>query len=340
MKETAAFIMPVKIRGNETELRLLREAVDSIRNQTDEDWVLIMVDDFSDDDAVSAALEEIRTELGDRAELIRLEKNVGAGQARNVGIARAAELGAPFLLFNDSDDVSDPRRLERVREAFAADAAANVVYLSFDVIDEYCRTTPYENICLSVREIIDGHRRDIVEGENAWRQIAVRKKYTNLTSCTAVRTWLAVKEPFPRRSVSEDCHTWFRYGAYPGKFVFLRGIKNHYRICSGVESRSRSNNADFYEQMSTVDREGFEAAVKLAEGFGTVKPEEVGDIRTAFYVRLALSQLYGGSEDGAEKLRRAAIEFSPEVARRAIAELDCDAAWKDKLRVLIENDGG
>jgi glycosyltransferase involved in cell wall biosynthesis len=336
MAEKAAFIMPVKIRGNETELRLLREAVESIKNQTAPDWVLVMVNDFSDDAQVDAALAEICADLGERAELIDLEKNVGAGEARNVAIRRAAELGAPFLLFNDSDDISDPRRLELVRRAFEADETANVVYLSFDVIDEFGRTTPHEDICLSVREIIDGHQRDIVEGENAWVQIAMKKKYTNLTSCTAVRTWLAVKEPFPKRSVSEDGHTWFRYGAYPGKFVFLREIKNHYRICSGVESRSRSNNDDFYGQMATVDREGFEAAMKLAEGFGTVKPEEENDIRTAFYVRLALSQLYGDTEVGAEKLLRSAMALSPARTVEAIAALDCGEEWKDKLRSLAE----
>ena len=336
MKEKAAFIMPVKIRGNEVELRLLQEAVESIKNQTDKDWFLVMVNDFSDDAKVDAALAEIRQDLGAQAELIDLERNVGAGEARNVAIRRAAELGAPFLLFNDSDDISDPRRLELVRRAFEADETANVVYLSFDVIDEHCRTTPPEGICLSVREIIDGHRRDIVEGENAWVQIATRKGYTNLTSCTAVRTWLALREPFPSRSVSEDSHTWLRYGAYPGKFVFLPEIKNHYRICTGSASRSRSNNDDFYEQKCAVDREGFEAAMVLAKGFGRVGDEEENDIRAAFYVRLALSLLYGEADPAAEKLLRSAVALSPETTCRAIDALDCAGEFKDKLRDMTQ----
>jgi len=33
---------------------------------------------------------------------------------------------------------------------------------------------------------------DVVEGENAWIGIVTKKKYTNLTSCTAVRSSLAV----------------------------------------------------------------------------------------------------------------------------------------------------
>ena len=39
----------------------------------------------------------------------------------------------------------------------------------------------------------------------------------------------------------------------PGKFVFIREIKNSYRICSDQQSRSRGLNDDFYEQMAAVD---------------------------------------------------------------------------------------
>ena len=333
MNNQAAFIMPVKISGNEIELRLLREAVDSIKNQTDEDWVLIMIDDRSDDDTVYRALQEIKNELGEKVRLIFQKQHAGAGETRNVGIRCAAELGAPFILFNDSDDVSDPRRLELVRTAFDEDETVNVVYMSFDVIDENGNTTPHEEINPSVREIIDGHQKDIVEGEDAWVQIAAKKGYTNLTSCTAVRTWLAVKEPFPGKSVSEDAHTWLRYGAYPGKFVFLRDVRNHYRICTGVASRSRGINTDFYEQKCATDLDGFESAMNLSKGFGRVGEREC-DIRTTFYVREALSMVYGGADGLAASLLRRAMELSKEKTLAAIMSLDCDEAEREKLRKL------
>ena len=339
MKETAAFVMPVKISGSERELRFLREAVDSIKRQTDEDWVLILVDDFSDNERVSAELEEIASDLKGRTELIHLEQNVGAGQARNVGISRAAELGAPFILYNDSDDISHPRRLELCRRAFA-DEAVNVVYMSFDIIDENGAVRSPEGVNMSVWEILDGHKRDIVEGENAWRQIAVRKNYTNQTSSTAVRTSIALKAPFPRRSVSEDAHTWLRYGAYPGKFVFVPEIKNQYRICRDQASRSRSVNTDFYEQKQAMDTEGFEEAMKLAEGFGSVRPEEENDIRRAFLVRLALSLLHGGASALAEQLISRAAALSPEKTREDIERLDCGETYREQLRAMAERMGG
>ena len=249
-KNTAAFVMPVKLSGDELELRLFRESVESIKRQTDDNWILIMVDDYSDKQNVYDAIDEMKNDLGDKLHVIYSDKNYGSGAARNKGVKCAYEIGAPFILFNDSDDISDPRRLELVRKAFDEDETVNVVYTSFDVIDENDNVVPHDRILMSVREIIDGHQVDIVEGENAWIGIATKKKYTNLTSCTAVRTSLAAEEPFPSASVSEDSHTWVRYAAHPGKFVFLRDIKGGYRICSNVASRSRSNNADFYKKCS------------------------------------------------------------------------------------------
>ena len=338
MKETntrAAFIMPVKISGSERDLRFLHESVESLKAQTDKDWVLIMVDDFSDNEKVTAALEEIKADLKERADVIHLEKNVGAGQARNVGVKRAEELGAPFILFNDSDDNSDPRRLELCRKAFE-DETVNVVYSSFDIIDENGNVRSPEGINMSVQEILDGHKVDIVEGEDAWIQIATKKKYTNQTSSTAVRTSIAVKTPFPKRSVSEDSHTWVRYGAYPGKFVFLRDIKNSYRICTDQQSRSRSLYDDFYDQMAAVDIEGFEEAMKLAKSFGRVKPEDEDGIRRAFYVRLALSEYHGGADSVGEKLLRKACEISREKTLEDIARLQCGESYREKMRSFVE----
>ena len=294
-KKTAPFVMPVKLSGDKLELRLFRESVESIKRQTDDNWILIMVDDYSEKQNVYDAIDEMKNDLGDKLHVIYSDKNYGSGAARNKGVKCAYEIGAPFILFNDSDDISDPRRLELVRKAFDKDETVNVVYTSFDVIDENDNVMPHDRILMSVREIIDGHQVDIVEGENAWIGIATKKKYTNLTSCTAVKTSLAAEEPFPSVSVSEDSHTWVRYAAHPGKFVFLRDIKGGYRICSNVASRSRSNNADFYKKMFEVDYAGFEEAVKVAKKYGTMGGLNENDIRTAFYVRLALSLLHGES---------------------------------------------
>lgn len=326
--------MPVKISGSEYDLRFLKCSVESIKQQTDDNWILVIVDDFSDNEKVSEALDEIGKELGEKAHIIHLEKNVGSGMARNEGVRYANEIGAPFILFNDSDDLSHPRRLELVRKAFEDDDA-NVVYTSFDVINENDEIVPLEKVSPTVREIINGHKKDAVEGENAWISIASKKKYTNLTSCTAVRTSLAAQEPFPASSVSEDCHTWFRYAAHPGRYVFLREIKNRYRICSGVQSRSRSKHSDFYEQMYKMDSDGFEQAVIRAKKYGTMGGLEENVIRAAFHVRIALTLLHAESE----RLCRESLAVASEISRIKTLEcidlLDCEPGEKEKMKQLL-----
>lgn len=52
MNRTAAFVMPVKISGDDMELRFFRDSVNSIKNQTDKDWILVMVEDFSNDKSI------------------------------------------------------------------------------------------------------------------------------------------------------------------------------------------------------------------------------------------------------------------------------------------------
>ncbi len=337
MTGAPAFLMPVKISGSEWDLKLFRRAVDSIKSQTDPNWILVMIDDRSDEPKVYELIDEFKAELKDRLHVIYQEKNLGAGLTRNTGIAYAEKLGCPFILFNDSDDISDPRRLELVRKAFEKDSKANVVYTAFVVVDQNGTPTPKEKITKSVEEIIEGNKVDIVEGENAWIAIAMKKKYTNLTSCTAVRTALAVAEPFPNASCSEDCNTWLRYAAHPGKYVFLRDIVGKYTICSGVASRSRSVHSDFYERMFEVDSDGFERAVEIAKRYGTMGDYEEDDIRAAFYVRLGLCLLHGGSPLWCQKAVAKSLAISKEKAFHYIDLLPCDEEDKKTIRDLANN---
>ena len=329
----AAFVMPHWMADDDMALRHFDEAVASVMAQTDPNWMLVIVDDHTGREVPLAHLRAVETALGTRGKVIYSDRRLGPGLARNQGIRAAAELGAPFILFLDADDLADPRRLERTRAAFCSGPDVNVVYSSHDFIDEYGCPIPLDSLAPTVREAVDGHRHKPVEGEDAWIQIATVKNYANLTSCTAVRTSLALAEPFPDGKVSEDAHTWMRYGAHPGRFVFLRDIRNHYRIRKGTESQSRSRNQDFYAMKAAVDRDGFEQALAIAARHGRVGEQEARKIRTRFYVRLALSMLRGPDIEQAELCLRNAWAIDPKTARAAVAALEAD---EDEKRALIE----
>ena len=81
--------------------------IESVLAQTYDNWELLIVDDASADDTV-AVIEGSVGEL-DRVRVFRLEKNVGAGEARNVGIREAK---GRYIAFLDADDWWYPTKLE------------------------------------------------------------------------------------------------------------------------------------------------------------------------------------------------------------------------------------
>lgn len=90
----------------------IRDALDSVRAQTFDDWELLVIDDGSTDDTV-----EIVRDYMDRDGRIRLlqQSNRGPSAARNH--AMSAARGA-FFTFLDSDDAWDPEYLASQLEVF------------------------------------------------------------------------------------------------------------------------------------------------------------------------------------------------------------------------------
>lgn len=84
----------------------VQRTLDSVLEQTFEDFEAIVVDDASDDDTV----EVIEAYDDPRVTLLQHETNRGGSVARNTGID-AAE--GSYLAFLDSDDEWRPRKLER-----------------------------------------------------------------------------------------------------------------------------------------------------------------------------------------------------------------------------------
>lgn len=84
-------------------------AIDSILNQTWQDWRLIIVDDGSTDKSVQVAKR-----FSDSRITLVLQENHGPGAARNAGINVAT---APYLAFLDADDQWYPWYLQNALKA-------------------------------------------------------------------------------------------------------------------------------------------------------------------------------------------------------------------------------
>ncbi|WP_343696171.1 glycosyltransferase family 2 protein [Flavobacterium sp.] len=88
--------------------KFIRATIESVQNQTYENWEMILVDDASTDKTVSV-IEEF-TEKDSRIKLFKLEKNSGNGFARNAALDKAS---GKYIAYLDADDVWFSDKLEK-----------------------------------------------------------------------------------------------------------------------------------------------------------------------------------------------------------------------------------
>lgn len=87
--------------------RYIRKSIDSVMNQTYENWELIIIDDCSYDASLDIIKEYCK--LDSRIKLIINDKNLGVAETRNRGMM-AAQFS--YIAFLDSDDLWHKKKLE------------------------------------------------------------------------------------------------------------------------------------------------------------------------------------------------------------------------------------
>ena len=85
--------------------KYIAEAIESILNQTLRDFELIIINDASTDNTLDIIKKY--TKKDKRIKVISLKKNVGAAEARNMGLKIA---NGKYIAIMDSDDISLPER--------------------------------------------------------------------------------------------------------------------------------------------------------------------------------------------------------------------------------------
>lgn len=86
--------------------KFLREAINSILNQTYSDFDFLIVNDASTDDT----LDIVNSYRDNRIRLLHNQRNIGLAASLNLGIDRAR---GEYIARMDCDDISLPKRLER-----------------------------------------------------------------------------------------------------------------------------------------------------------------------------------------------------------------------------------
>lgn len=109
----------------------IERTVDSVQKQTYTNWEMLITDDCSKDNSVEV-IRQIAAK-DPRIKLFQLEKNSGAGVARNKSIEHAQ---GRYIAFLDSDDMWMPEKLEK-QIAFMQEKQCGLSYTSMINIDEH-----------------------------------------------------------------------------------------------------------------------------------------------------------------------------------------------------------
>ncbi|RXY99465.1 glycosyltransferase family 2 protein [Fictibacillus sp. S7] len=106
----------------------LREALESVFNQTYPNWKIILVDDASTDDSLSYAADLLEDQ---RITLIQNKKNTGQSMSQNIGLEK---INTEFFLQLDADDWLPENTLDVLMDA-ARNLPKDVALIVGDVIE-------------------------------------------------------------------------------------------------------------------------------------------------------------------------------------------------------------
>ena len=110
--------------------KYIQQTIQSVQNQTYNNWEMIIVDDCSTD-RTCEIVKKISM-MDSRVKLICQKKNLGAAKARNLSTMKAT---GRFIAYLDADDIWLPEKLEK-QVAFMEQNKIGFSCVSYEVIDD------------------------------------------------------------------------------------------------------------------------------------------------------------------------------------------------------------
>lgn len=117
--------------------KYIEQTIRMVREQTYEDWELILVDDLSTDGSVTVMEKFLESVRDERIKLIKKTENTTAADTRNRGVEEAS---GRFLAYLDADDVWKKDKLEK-ELAFMKEKDAAFVFSGYEFGNEQAEPT-------------------------------------------------------------------------------------------------------------------------------------------------------------------------------------------------------
>jgi glycosyltransferase involved in cell wall biosynthesis len=189
VKPAVSIVLPTFNR-----LRFLRPTIESVFAQTFADWELIIADDGSDE----PTRQYLRTLASEpRVKLLCLEHSGIPAAVRNAGLAEAR---ADHVAFLDSDDLWEPRKLQRQFEVLRARGSCHWIYTAFTQVDGSGQSLPEEI-----------HRRWVPHAGSVFERMTIGRISIRTPSVLATRELIIRAGRFDEAiSSGEDYDLWMR----------------------------------------------------------------------------------------------------------------------------------
>lgn len=197
--------------------KFISETIESVQNQTYQNWEMIIVDDGSSDNTIEIVRNAAKSDT--RIQFYPQKQNGGPAKARNIGIDKA---GGKYMTFLDADDIWFPQFIEK----------------SIQTITE-----------TSVHFVFSSYKRSNEQLEFVYSDFIVPQKVTytdilktNSISCLTAFIDVEVlgKKTMPEIFKRQDMGLWLKYLK---EIPFAYGIKETqaiYRIRENSLSRNKS----------------------------------------------------------------------------------------------------
>ena len=192
--------------------RYLRQCIESIVNQTYQNWELLLIDDGSTDNSATICDEYI----ADKRIKVEHKKHGGQTKARNEGLKKAK---GEYIGFVDCDDWLEPNMYETMVHTILSHGCDAIVC---GYIEEY---TTYKKHINADGELV------IYDDSDALKLLLEDKIGSYLWSMLFSRS--LIQEPMADLSVYEDHATIFKWISHARKVAILHQALYHYRQLQG-----------------------------------------------------------------------------------------------------------
>lgn len=206
-----------------TKLELLKEAIESVLNQTFTDVEFILVNDGSEYDKET---DDYLKSLSDRTKLINNQTNQGHSEARNIGMDNAS---GEYLFFIDSDDYIYPDTLstlfKNLTRSNADISIGNFTHSNrrdSEVVLEYTNVQALNILCrYSIAPVIMMLPKD--QFNATWNKIYKRELFEGIR--------------FPKGHTHDDTFTMHEIMWKANKIVFTPKMTYYYRLGGNIVNK-------------------------------------------------------------------------------------------------------